>query len=591
MQFPKVIPPLTRRLPSWAASCFLSAPLLGVPLLCVPLLAGCSASVGGGILDGDGAVTNSGGSSSGGSTSSSSGGSSASGGSTGGAPDPIMTEDGLELVGQPQYFRVVRLTHAQWENAVRDLLELDAAPGYANNFIPDPPNGTFSNNERALYVTDGLRLDYQRAAEELAEEVAGNQALLQSWGSTSDQVIAKVGRLAFRRDLEPAEAERYEALWQKGPSFLASGDDFADGAQVFIEALLQSPHFLYRLELAPAGERLSGNELATKLSFLLKGTNPDDATLAAAQSGALDDDAGLREAALAMVEEADATAAVEHFHDELFGLSRYRSILKSTRTFPDYTEELNQVLYEADVQFFSNIYQTDGGLRAILTSQVAYANSDIAPYYGMSLNGSELRQVELDETRPGFLTRVGFLAYNANLSDPDPIHRGVDINNRLLCAQLTPPPGEIPPLPSPEPGQTNRERVEAHTSAGFCKNCHETVINPPGFALEGFDAMGQARTTDNDKPIDTSGTHRLLGAEPFDGIVDLADRLANNSRVHACYSAHIVEYALSRDLGEEDVELLEALSDTSESADGSIKELLLAAVTSPRFTHVPATKP
>ncbi len=561
-------------LPALAATCVLSG---------AALLAGCSASLGPD-TDGRGGQANA-------SAGGTEGGTSSGGGmgtphNTGGGSQVVSTEDGLELDGAPEYYRVVRLTHDQWENAVRDLLELEEAPGYADNFIPDPPNGTFSNNERALYVTSGLRLDYQRAAEDLAEKMVENGSLTEKWGNTAAEVIETLGRRAFRRKLTQDEVDRYTELWQEGSRYYSSGDDVADGARIFLEALLQSPHFLYRLELSPDGGRLSGNELATKLSFVLKNTIPSDEILDAAQSGTLDDDAGLRAVAREMLEEEDAILAMEQFHDELFGLSRYRSILKSTETFPSYTEELNQVLYAADVEFFSDIYQRDGGIRSILTSTMAYVSEELAPYYGISVSGSQLKRVELEETRPGFLTRVGFLAYNANLSDPDPIHRGVDINNRLLCAHLSPPAGEIPPLPAPEPGQTNRERVSAHTSAGVCGNCHETIINPPGFALEGFDAMGQERTMDNGKPIDTSGMHELLGMEPFDGIVDLTTMMAENSRVHACYASHILKYALSRDLGEGDVDLLESMSATSKSDNASIKELLLAAVTSPRFTHV-----
>ena len=123
------------------------------------------------------------------------------------------------------------------------------------------------------------------------------------------------------------------------------------------------------------------------------------------------------------------------------------------------------------------------------------------------------------------------MAYNATLNDPDPIHRGVDINNRLLCAHLEPPPGVIPPLPEAIPGQTNRERVAAHTGQGFCAGCHNEIINPPGFALESFDAMGQVRTTDHDKPVDTTGTFTVLDDSlTFTNISDSDDAAGGEQR-------------------------------------------------------------
>ncbi len=539
---------------------------------------GCTAA-----LDGDAdASGSSGGSSSGtgGSTSSTGG-----GGNTGGG-EVVTLPGGLKLKGRPEYYRVVRLTHPQWENSVRDVLQLDAATGLSTSFISDPPDGKFSNNERALYVTDTLRVDYQRSAETVAESVATDPAKLAKLGPAGDSaaVIAATGKRAFRRDLSEKEQAAFEALWASGATFYASGNAFADGARVFVEALLQSPHFIYRVELSPDGQRLSGAELATKVSFLLRNTTPSDDLLNAAASGALDTDEGLESLVLQMLEETDTRVVAEHFHGELFGLERYKSILKNTTMFPTFSEELNPVLMEADSLFFDYVYAENRGLREILTSDVAFVNADIAGFYGLTSQSPTLTQVVLDGSRPGYFTRVGFLAYNANLSVPDPIHRGVDVNNRILCAELSPPPGEIPPLPDPIPGQTNRQRVTAHTGEGICGNCHNNVINPPGFALETFDAMGQARTMDNGNPIDTTGTLNVLdGMLTFTDITDMTTQLAETNVAHACYAANLAEFAFGRDIGAGESELITALQAASRESDASVKNLLLAMIKSPQF--------
>jgi hypothetical protein len=148
-------------------------------------------------------------------------------------------------------------------------------------------------------------------------------------------------------------------------------------------------------------------------------------------------------------------------------------------------------------------------LREILLSDVAFVEQKTAGFYGLSSNATELTQVTVGPDRPGFLTRLGFLAYNGSLSHPDPIHRGVDINNRFLCAHISPPAGEIPPLPDAIPGQTNRQRVEAHTGDGFCGSCHATLINPPGFALENFDPSGRWR----DRYLRLADGKRVKGSE------------------------------------------------------------------------------
>lgn len=508
---------------------------------------------------------------------------------TGGAeaPQTIVFGDGLKIQGSPAYYNVVRLTHEQWERSVQDIFELDAPPGLSSGFHPDPPEGKFSNNEKALYVNDTLRADYQRSAEAIADLVVRDSAKLSSLGAgNASGFIEKLGKRAFRRDLTPDEVAQYEELWAAGADAIASGDDTVDGARIVIEALLQAPSFVYRVQLPDSTGRLSGHELATKLSFLLSGTTPSDELLEQADAGELDTDAGLLAVATDLIDEAATVAAATNFHRELFGLDRYRSILKSQQAFPSYTESVNQTLLDADLMFFDHVFTSEGGYRDILLSDVAFVDGPTSQFYGVDRPGAggALTQISLDETRPGILTRLGFLALNASSSTPDPIHRGVDINNRLLCANLSPPSGEIPPLPEPDPEQTNRERVTAHTGEGFCAGCHLGQINPPGFALEGFDALGQIRTTDNGKPIDTADVF-YAGEEElsFTGIQDLAPALAESTTAHACYTANLAEFALSRDLGAGDTPLLESVFSASKDDSASLKEMLLKLISSSEF--------
>lgn len=500
--------------------------------------------------------------------------------------EPVTLPGGLRLAGTPEYHRFVRLTHEQWDNAVRDVFGLPATDGWSSGFVPDPPAGKFHNNEKALYVSNTLRTDYQRVAETVAQSVASDPGALARFGTADDPsgFVRSLGRTMFRRPLTADEEARYGSLFSSGKDFYENGDDFADGARIVIETMLQSPHFLYRVELTPAGERLSGFELATKLSFLLRNTTPDAALLDAAEAGELDSDEKLAALASQMLSDSTASAVLEQFHAELFGLRRYSSILKDTSVFPAYSEAFNDIVLEADRLFFRRMFEGGFGLRGILTSNLAYVDSTTAPIYGVTAFGSGFTEVTLDESRPGFLTRLGFLAYNATMRDPDPIHRGVDINNRLLCVTLSPPPGEIPALPDYVPGQTNRERVTAHTGEGSCAGCHNNVINPLGFALENFDAIGQMRSTDNGKPVDTTGEYNFNdGSKSFDGITELVSLIGDSLQAHGCYAANLTEFVLGHDLASNEATLVTELQDASLDDDLSIQNILLHVIRSPQF--------
>ena len=563
-------------------------------------LAACSNTISGpGGSDGDPGTSGSAGTSAGSSGATGKGGSSGASGATTGGASGTGTGGGtggagpgpggysIPLEGTPIHSHYVRLTHQQWENSVRDLLKLAAAPGLSSSFTSDPPNGTFSNNERALFVTSNLRTDYERAAEDLAHRVAIDAQARTAIGASGNAAnfVRTFGRRAFRRPLEAAEQQRFEALFASATTLYTSGDAFANGTELVIRAMLQSPHFLYRSELGADGAPLSGYELASKLSFLLRDTTPDDALLDAAERGELGTPDAVATRAQALLDAPTATPVLARYHSELLGLSRYETIEKDRAAFPSYAPTMNQEFMEADRRFFDGVYQGNQGLREILTSSVGYVSAATAPLYGVSASGSGLTQVSLGPDRPGFFTRLGFLAYNANLREPDPIHRGVDISHRLLCSKLAPPPGEIPPLPATTPGQTNRERVTAHTSEGTCAGCHVTVINPLGFAFENFDALGRSRDMDNGKPVNTADSYELAtGVVSFAGAPELMALLAESPEAHACYASRIGEYALARDLDEQDRGLTNELTEASMSPTGSIKAMLLAVIRNPMFS-------
>jgi len=236
--------------------------------------------------------------------------------------------------------------------------------------------------------------------------------------------------------------------------------------------------------------------------------------------------------------------------------------------------------------FFNLIFKNGQGVRDILTSKTAFVTDKTAKLYGVTASGSSLVETTLGADRPGLLTRLGFLAYNANLSEPDPIHRGVDVINRLMCLDLLPPADvEIPPLPAAMAGQTNRQRVEGHTGDGTCgAGCHSALINPMGFAFENFDALGQSRTTDNGKPVDTTGSVSIGGQlKPFTNAADLMTLLSAAPSVHGCYVKHLAEFTLARDLTSKDRSLVDRIETVSVKGSASVKAMLLDLISDASF--------
>lgn len=555
------------------------AALRGLSMSCVlATLWGCTANLDGGSNPGAGAMA--GGGSGGGSGGAAGGGTS----STNGTPLEV------KLSGQPVYSRFVRLTNDQWENAVRDVLRLQAAPGLASSFEGAPPGGTFSNNERRLFITSGLWQDYESAAETLSQRLMQDAAALSkvtAGATTAAAFIPAFGRRAYRRDLTAAEVTRYTTLFNGGAAIFKSGNAFNDGVQIVVETMLKSPYFLYRAEIGQNGQPLSGYEVATKLSFLLRNTSPDDTLLDLAKSGGLNSAEQIAQQAQSMLDTPTARSAFQRFHSELFGIDRYTNIEKDTTLFPAFNPAMAADFAQADTKFFDYLYDNNLGFKDLLLSQVGFVNGPTAAIYGQSVSGSDFTQVQLGADRPGFFTRAGFLANNGTLTGSDPIRRGVDVIRRIFGnADFSPPAGlVIQPLPAPLPGQTTRERVTGHTGVGTCgASCHGQYINPLGFSFENFDAIGQVRSMDNGKPVDTTGEFAFAaGSKSFKDAPSLLALMAADAQTNKTYAAHIAEYVLARDAAEADGAFLDTLGQASAAA-GSIKQLTLTVIKSDAFS-------
>jgi len=491
--------------------------------------------------------------------------------------------------------RFPRLTHAQWEATVQDLFHLPEPSGLPASFTPDPQLGRFDNNIARLTTSSGLWRDYQNAAEAIADRVVITPQLYAQLvpdpaNADAREFITTFGLHAFRRPLRDAEVERYLELFNGAAAVFPQYDAFKAGVRQTIAGMLQAPFFLYRTELSTAkdgiGIPLDNYEVASRLSYLFWNSMPDDELLAAAKAGTLLDAEGVREQASRLFDDPRTQAQFRRFHFQAFKVSQYADLDKNTTTFPNWRKEVGGMMQEEAMRFLDNVVMRDGGVAELLTSTKAYVNADLAKIYGVrGTFGDEYQEVDLDPAeRAGLLTRAGFLAKNATLTETDPIRRGVFINLDIICRPISAPPNIPDNLM--KTGNTTREKIDSITGEGTCgEGCHHTIINPIGFAFENYDAIGQYRLQDRGYPVNAADQYAFPDGREisYTNAIDLSKQLAVSPEVHACYAQQLLEFMLGRDLQQVDKVIVRELAKESLEDKRSIKEIVLSVVTSNTF--------
>ncbi len=494
--------------------------------------------------------------------------------------------------------RFYRLTHAQWENTVRDLFNLSDVTGFSVEFRPDAEESgyIFPNNAQATEVDSALWSGYQRAATDAAElAVVTDPSIMDSLVTTPgdpDAFVRDFGRRVFRRPLTDAEASVYVGAWNDAPSYYTDTVGFEAGVRLTIESMLQSPFFLYRIEASEDESGgvipLSNYEVASRLSYFLWDSMPDDELLDAADADMLGDYDGVAEQATRMLDNPKAASAVQQFHYALHNVSHFESAAPNPAFYPDAPADLGLLAEEEHERFVSDvIFEQNGSYVDLLTSNDTFVNRETAPLYGLDPSGfgAEFVKTSLDASqRRGIFTQLGFLVSNATGTQPDPIHRGVFMVKNVACGEIPAPPDNIPEFPAAE-GETNREAVAnlTETPGSDCAGCHATVINPWGFAFENYDSTGAWRDTDNGFTVDASTAVVLGGAEvPVANALELIDAMVASDEVHNCYADNWVQFANGRQRAVEDGPLIARLSGLSKE-EASVKEVLVELVTSRPF--------
>jgi Protein of unknown function (DUF1592)/Protein of unknown function (DUF1588)/Protein of unknown function (DUF1587)/Protein of unknown function (DUF1595)/Protein of unknown function (DUF1585) len=533
----------------------------------LPLAAGCYRGEGPGAADGDD------------NGSGSSGGSDESGGEPGEC-EPVPARVGLQ-----------RLTRDEYNRTVRDLFGVTSNP--ADAFPPDSATGGFDNNAKSLTISPQLASLLLDAAEAVASEAMVNQAaeILVCAPAEDDacarETLAALARRVYRRPPTAAELDDLMVLVEVAR---AEGDGFEAGIALALQAMLVAPQFLYRSVPADAMDRLAigerialdDHELASRLSYFLWGSTPDDALLDRADEGVLQDPEALRAEFDRMLADPKAGALYDGFLRQWLQLGKLGAATPDPAVFPQFDEALRAQMLEETRLFFEDLRARDGSVLELVEGTRTFANAELAAIYGVDgVQGATLVPIETDpEERAGVLTMPAILTMTSGPQAPNIVKRGVWLAETLLCVTPPPPPDGVPPAPDPTPGESERERLERHRADPSCASCH-ALIDPLGFGFERYDALGSWRTELDGEVIDAEG--QLPDGRTFDGLVELAGLLASGPEYPTCVATKLMTYAIGRATTAEENCVMTDIGTVNVAADATLSDLLWAVVTSDAF--------
>ncbi len=504
---------------------------------------------------------------------------------------------------------VRRLTQAEYNNTVFQLFGDTSYP--ANAFVPDEEANGFSNQASALVVSPLLAEQYLEAAESLAashaERLLTNQVAAcagasvdaQACAADAERFIRDFGKRVFRRPLTEEEVTLHRDIFNSGTELGIGDYDPQSGVELVVQAMLQSPHFLYRVEFGQA-ESVEGDvyaltpyETASRLSYLLWGTMPDDALFEAAERNELRTPAQIEAQARRMVAAPRARESVKNFHRQWLGLDEMGFIAAAGRDaeiYPDYSESLLP-LWQQETELFLDhaIFEQDADLATLLTAPYSLMNRDLAAFYGVSQMpaGDTFEPVDLNPDRhAGFLTHASLLARYSKTDGSSPVLRGKFVRERLLCQFPPAPPDNVPEPPNVDTTKTTREQYIEHRENEACSVCH-VWMDPIGFGFENFDAIGRYRAEQNGMPIDASGELIYTDSDTtFNGVVELGELLANSDQVRECVSKQWFRFAYGRAETSQDTCSIDSINQAFRDSGWDIKELLVALTTTDAFRYM-----
>jgi hypothetical protein len=487
----------------------------------------------------------------------------------------------------------------EYNNTLRDLLKETSRPADAFGGDVDSHGSGFVTGSGVASVD---AQDLLEASEQVAANAVKNLSALlpcktipaDAAGQTScaHDFVTSFGKRAYRRPLLPDEVDALSSFYSQARGDLAL--DFPGAIKLVLQVMLQSPSFLYRWELGPVAAQKEGDlvrytdyEIASRLSYMLWASMPDDALFAAAEAGNLHTPAQIEPHVRRMLADPKSADMLADFASQWLGLTTLETVRKDTQVYPKFDASLASAMRDENRAFMSYVWsdKSDGKLATLLTTPVSFVGGGLAALYGASATSASSPTTLNAKQRGGVLTQAAFLTTHAAPGGSHPIQRGKQIAERLLCIDLPIPPPNIPDLPAVAPNVTTRERFAAHGDAACAKACH-SIIDPLGFAYENYDGIGGYRTTDNGKTVDASSSFAFAaGTKSFANALELGKLLADAPEVQRCMSEQVFRYAFKRRSADGDAGSLAAIGDAFGSSGFDVRELMVSIATSHSFAY------
>jgi hypothetical protein len=494
-----------------------------------------------------------------------------------------------------------RLTHSQYNNTVRDLLRDQTSP--ASQFPPEDYVNGYKNQYEAQNLSPMLVEAYVASAERMARNAfrqGDTQGLIPCKPSAEcrDRFIRSFGLKAFRRPLDPAELKRYEALF-------ARETDFLKGAQLVVEVMLQSTNFLFRLD-ETSNPAWKPYVTASRLSYALWDTMPDDVLLQAAARGDLSTPAGVEKAARRTLDHPRARGALDEFVSQWLRFDRILTATRDRRLYAQFTRELAAAMTDEARHFVGGLVWNDRNFMDAFTANYTHANADLAAIYGVPAPAKEFDRIEFppQSERAGLLGQTLFLALTAKPDDSSPTARGLFVREHYLCQQVPPPPPgvntNLPPVTEARP-MANRERMLEHVTNPSCANCHN-LIDPIGFGFEKFDAVGARREQFKlffypvrmagerrgqpktaEVSMDTKGWVAGIPGSDFTSPRELGAVLAKSPQCQECVVKQYFRYTAGRMETPADYPLIHRVFEDFKNSQFRFKEMVISLVRAREF--------